>query len=299
MEDSRRDDRTADAAPTPLPAAAGSPPSASAVTAMPWQSWRRATPARIALGRAGAAIPTDEALRFGWAHAMARDAIHAPLDAEALAAALRDAGHEVLQARSRAEDRTTYLRRPDLGRQLHPEDALALQAHAANAAQAGTPKPTLCVVVGDGLSSLAVQRHAVPLLQALAPLLPPQATLAPVVVVRQARVGVADEVGELLGAGLSAMLIGERPGLSSPDSLGIYLTQAPRRGRSDAERNCISNVRTEGLGYAAAAFKLAWLMRQAARLGATGVALKDDSDAEWAIAQGQGPAARLERDSGP
>ncbi|AVS76179.1 ethanolamine ammonia-lyase subunit EutC [Paracidovorax cattleyae] len=277
MEASSRDDRTAGAAPAPMPAATGTPPS---VTAMPWHSWRQATPARIALGRAGVAIPTDEALRFGWAHAMARDAIHAPLDAESLAAALRDAGHEVLQARSRAEDRATYLRRPDLGRQLHPEDAMALQAHAA---QAGALKPTLCVVVGDGLSSLAVQRHAVPLLQALAPLLPPDATMAPVVVLRQARVAVADEVGELLGASLSAMLIGERPGLSSPDSLGIYLTHAPRRGRSDAERNCISNVRAEGLSYAAAAFKLAWLMRQARRLGVTGVALKDDSDAEWAL----------------
>lgn len=286
MDDSSRDDQAADAMPAPLPAATDSQPG---VTAMPWHHWRQVTPARIALGRAGVAVPTDEALRFGWAHAMARDAIHAPLDTEALAAALRDAGHEVLQARSRAEDRATYLRRPDLGRQLHPEDAMALQAHAA---QAGAPKPTLCVVVGDGLSSLAVQRHAVPLLQALVPLLPPEATIAPVVVVRQARVAVADEVGELLGAGLSAMLIGERPGLSSPDSLGIYLTHAPRRGRSDAERNCISNVRAEGLGHAAAAFKLAWLMRQAARLGATGVALKDDSDAEWAL-QAQRASARL------
>ncbi|WP_026433518.1 ethanolamine ammonia-lyase subunit EutC [Paracidovorax oryzae] len=287
MEASSHDDRTAGAAPAPLPAATGPSPS---VTAMPWHHWRQATPARIALGRAGVAIPTEEALRFGWAHAMARDAIHAPLDAEALAAALQGAGHEVLQARSRAEDRATYLRRPDLGRQLHPEDAMALQSHAA---RAGAPKPTLCVVVGDGLSSLAVQRHAVPLLQALAPLLPPEATVAPIVVVQQARVAVADEVGELLGAGMSAMLIGERPGLSSPDSLGIYLTHAPRRGRSDAERNCISNVRAEGLGYAAAAFKLAWLVRQARRLGATGVALKDDSDAEWALQAQQQASARL------
>jgi len=277
---------------TTPPDAGPAPAAAPLVTPMPWQDWRQATPARIALGRAGVALPTDEALRFGWAHAMARDAIHAPLDTEALADALRGAGHEVLQARSRAEDRTTYLRRPDLGRQLHPEDAMALQARAA---QAGV-RPTLCVVVGDGLSSLAVQRHAVPLLRALTPLLPPETTLAPVVVVRQARVAVADEVGELLGAAMSAMLIGERPGLSSPDSLGIYLTHAPRRGRSDAERNCISNVRAEGLSHAAAAFKLAWLMRQAGRLGATGVALKDDSDAEWAIAQAraQAPAARLE-----
>ena len=282
------------AAPAALPAAPDTA-APSAVTAMPWQGWRQATPARIALGRAGVAIPTDEALRFGWAHAMARDAIHAPLDAEALADALRNAGHAVLQARSRADDRATYLRRPDLGRQLHPEDALALQTQAA---QAAGPKPTLCVVVGDGLSSLAVQRHAVPLLQALAPLLPADATVAPVVIVRQARVAVADEVGELLGASLCAMLIGVRPGLSSPDSLGIYLTHAPRRGRSDAERNCISNVRAEGLSYASAAFKLAWLMRQAQRLGATGVALKDDSDAEWALAQARPGEGLLRGDGG-
>lgn len=256
---------------------------------MPWHHWRQATPARIALGRAGVAVPTDEALRFGWAHAMARDAIHAPLDTEALAAALRDAGHEVLQARSRAEDRATYLRRPDLGRQLHPEDAMALQAHAA---QAGAPKPTLCVVVGDGLSSLAVQRHAVPLLQALVPLLPPEATIAPVVVVRQARVAVADEVGEFAGRGHERHADRRASGPEFARQPGHLPHARPRRGRSDAERNCISNVRAEGLGHAAAAFKLAWLMRQARRLGATGVALKDDSDAEWAL-QAQRASARL------
>ncbi|WP_311223267.1 MULTISPECIES: ethanolamine ammonia-lyase subunit EutC [unclassified Acidovorax] len=266
----------------PAPPSTGSAAEAVAhVTATPWQDWRQATPARIALGRAGVAIPTDESLRFGWAHALARDAIHAPLDTDALAAALGAAGHEVLLARSRADDRTTYLRRPDLGRQLHPQDALALQERAA---QAPKTRPDLCVVVGDGLSSLAVQRHAVPLLQALMPMLAPGTVLAPVVVVvQQARVAVADEVGELLDARMSAMLIGERPGLSSPDSLGIYLTHGPKRGRHDAERNCISNVRAEGLSYASAALKLAWLMRQALRLGATGVALKDDSDADAAL----------------
>lgn len=263
------------------------PEAAVHVIATPWQDWRQATPARIALGRAGLSIPTDESLRFGWAHAMARDAIHAPLDADALAAALRAAGHEVLLAHSRAEDRAAYLRRPDLGRQLRPQDALALQQHAAAMrAKDAQGRPDLCVVVGDGLSSLAVQRHAVPLLQALVPLLASGTVLAPVVVVQQARVAVADEVGELLGARMSAMLIGERPGLSSPDSLGIYLTHGPRRGRHDAERNCISNVRAEGLSYASAAFKLAWLMRQALRLGATGVALKDDSDAPESLPGG-------------
>ncbi|MDD0810998.1 ethanolamine ammonia-lyase subunit EutC [Curvibacter sp. RS43] len=253
--------------------------SESPVTAMPWQDWRRATSARIALGRAGVAIPTDEALRFGWAHAMARDAIHTPLDLAALEAELHAAGHATLRAHSRASDRTTYLRRPDLGRQLDPAAAESLRAWAA---QAG-PTPDLCVVVGDGLSSLAVQRHTAPLLAALQPRLAPGTRLAPLVLVQQARVAVADEVGELLGARQCVILIGERPGLSSPDSLGLYLTHGPRRGRHDAERNCISNVRPEGLSYEQAAFKLAWLMQRALQLGQTGVALKDESDADAAL----------------
>jgi ethanolamine ammonia-lyase small subunit len=241
------------------------------VTASPWGAWRSATPARLALGRAGAGMPTDEVLRFGWAHAMARDAIHAALDVPALESALRDGGWPVAQAHSRASDRTTYLRRPDLGRQLDAGDAERLRA-------AASPPADLCIVVGDGLSSLAVARHAVPLLAALRAHLPAGLALTPVVVATQARVALADEIGEAFGARLSVMLIGERPGLSSPDSLGIYITHAPRRGRHDAERNCISNVRPEGLAYAAAAFKLGWLVREALRRGLTGVALKDDSE---------------------
>jgi ethanolamine ammonia-lyase small subunit len=242
------------------------------ITTNPWGGWRSQTSARIALGRAGAAIPTDESLRFGWAHAMARDAIHAPLDAQTLRTHLQADGWDVLHACSQADDRTQYLRRPDLGRQLRPDDALQLRT------QRGSAKAVdLCVVVGDGLSSLAVQRHAAPLLATLRPLLPPAWTLAPVVLVTQARVAVADEIGEIWGARLLVMLIGERPGLSSPDSLGIYITHTPRRGCSDAERNCISNVRPEGLSYAAAAHKLGWLLQQAVQLGATGVALKDES----------------------
>lgn len=241
------------------------------VTASPWGAWRSATPARLALGRAGAGMPTDEVLRFGWAHAMARDAIHAALDVPALESALRDGGWAVARARSRAPDRTAYLRRPDLGRQLDASDAERLHAAAG-------PPADLCIVVGDGLSSLAVARHAVPLLAALRPHLPAGLALTPVVVATQARVALADEIGEAFGARLSVMLIGERPGLSSPDSLGIYITHAPRRGRHDAERNCISNVRPEGLAYATAAFKLGWLLREAMRRGLTGVALKDDSE---------------------
>ena len=240
------------------------------VTRDAWSDWRSATPARVALGRAGAGMPTAETLRFGWAHAMARDAIHAVFDVAALQAGLRADGWATEHANSQAGDRTTYLRRPDLGRRLDATDAGRLRETARPA--------EVCVVVGDGLSCLAVQRHAVPLLAALKPLLPAGTVFAPVVVASQARVALADDIAALYGARLAVMLIGERPGLSSPDSLGVYLTHSPRRGRNDAERNCISNVRPEGLGYGAAAFKLAWLMREATRLGATGVGLKDESE---------------------
>jgi len=246
-----------------------------AVTVSPWASWRAATPARIALGRAGNATPTDESLRFGWAHAMARDAIHAPLDVDALVAALSADGWPTERVHSSAIDRTTYLRRPDLGRQLDATHAARLRATLPRE----TREPVdVCLVIGDGLSSLAVERHAVPLLRALRPHLPNGTRFTPVVVASQARVALADDIAALYGASLSVMLIGERPGLSSPDSLGIYLTHAPRRGRHDAERNCISNVRPEGLSYALAAYKLAWLMREALRRGLTGVTLKDESD---------------------
>ncbi|MBP6898148.1 MAG: ethanolamine ammonia-lyase subunit EutC [Pseudacidovorax sp.] len=245
--------------------------SAPPVTPDPWQAWRAATPARLALGRAGSGMPTDETLRFGWAHAMARDAIHAALDADALARSLEEDGWSVLRARSQAPDRATYLRRPDLGRSLDPADAEALRGRPERGCD-------LCLMVGDGLSSLAIERHARPLLAALRAQLPTDLRIAPVVVATQARVALADEVGEALGARLGAILIGERPGLSSPDSLGIYLTHEPQRGRHDAQRNCISNVRPEGLGYEAAAFKLGWLVREALRRGLTGVQLKDESD---------------------
>ncbi|HEY9067454.1 MAG TPA: ethanolamine ammonia-lyase subunit EutC [Burkholderiaceae bacterium] len=245
----------------------------SSITPSPWQAWRAASPARLALGRAGNGMPTDETLRFGWAHAMARDAIHAALDVAALAQSLRADGWAVESARSRAADRTTYLRRPDLGRQLDPDDAARLRESARSG-----DAVEVCLVVGDGLSSLAIERHAVPMLVALRRCLPSDTRFAPIVIATQARVALADEIGELFGAQLSVMLIGERPGLSSPDSLGLYLTHGPRRGRHDAERNCISNVRAEGLSYDAAAFKLGWLMREALRRGLTGVGLKDESD---------------------
>jgi ethanolamine ammonia-lyase small subunit len=240
-----------------------------------WHGLRRYTPARIALGRIGASLPTTEVLAFSMAHARARDAVHLNFDADALASSLEQAGFQTLRTRSRAEGRSEYLRRPDLGRQLHPDcKAQLLTAEAA-------PAHRLTAVVGDGLSSLAPARHALPLLIELRAQLERVSAwlLDSIVIASEARVALADEVGELRGAEAVVMLLGERPGLSSPDSLGIYLTYAPRRGRSDAERNCLSNIRHEGLSYAEAAYKLLYLLDQARSAGASGVVIKDSS--EW------------------
>lgn len=237
----------------------------------PWTTWRAHTGARIALGRAGSSLPTAEWLRFSVAHALARDAVHEPLDADGLADAL---GHEGFApwvvVHSAARDRATYLRRPDLGRELAPEARASLGPLAGDG---------VAVVIGDGLSARAVQQHAVPLLSELRPRLEAHGlSIGAVVVARQARVALGDAVGAALGAPAVLVLIGERPGLSSPDSLGAYVTWAPAVGRSDAERNCVSNIRPAGLGFADAAHRIAWLLAAARRLGATGVALKDDSE---------------------
>ena len=241
----------------------------------PWQALRRLTPARIALGRVGASLPTQEVLRFGVAHAQAQDAVHRPFDADALAARLDAEGWPVLQLASRAGTREHYLLRPDLGRRLEAASAARLDAIAAEAGRSATPD--LVLVAADGLSSLAAERHVPPLLAALRPRLPADWRIGPVVVARQARVALGDEIGARLAARLVVVMLGERPGLSSPDSLGLYLTHAPRIGRVDAERNCISNVRPEGLPPAQAAERLAWLLAEAARRGLSGVALKDES----------------------
>jgi len=238
----------------------------------PWQALRRHTRARIALGRAGSSLPTREVLDFGLSHAMARDAVHLPLDTQALREAIEAVGYETAEVASRAADRHTYLLRPDLGRRVAPEDVERLRAMARQ------PGPDLLFVVGDGLSSLAVARQAAPLLAEVRARWPEGWRAGPVVIARQSRVALADEVGEALGARMVAMLIGERPGLTSPDSLGVYLTWAPKVGCHDAQRNCISNIRPEGLSHAAAAHKLLWLAREARRLQLTGVALKDESD---------------------
>jgi ethanolamine ammonia-lyase small subunit len=240
----------------------------------PWQALRRFTAARIGLGRAGSSLPTAEILRFGLAHAMARDAVHLALDVAALEAALRNRHGPGLIVHSRAPDRRSYLLRPDLGRRLDDATAARL-ARAAGSCREGCD---LAIVVADGLSALAVQRHAAPLLDALQPLLPPDWTLTPPLIAVHGRVALGDEIGERLGARMLVMLIGERPGLSSPDSLGAYLTWAPCLGRSDAQRNCVSNIRPQGLDYPAAATKIAWLLAEGCRLRLTGVGLKDRSD---------------------
>ncbi|MFO6420897.1 ethanolamine ammonia-lyase subunit EutC [Hylemonella sp. W303a] len=257
--------------------------SADGWTADTWTDLRAHTAARIALGRSGAGLPTKELLSFGLAHAQARDAVHIQLDAASLATRLQALGCETLTVRSAASDRATYLLRPDLGRRLNADDASQL---AAPTRPGGCD---LLLVVGDGLSSLAVERQAVPLIEAIRQLAPSDWTLGPVVIATQARVALGDEVGALLQARMVAVLIGERPGLSSPDSLGIYLTWAPRPGRNDAQRNCISNVRPEGLPAAAAAARLWWLCREARKLQLTGVDLKDRSDALTLDAGGTAP----------
>ena len=239
----------------------------------PWSPLRSLTPARIALGRTGTSLPTEAQLEFQLAHARARDAVRHPTDLDGIVARLAAAGLHAIRVASQARDRDTYLRRPDLGRRLWQADGERLGA------MAGGGGADLALVVADGLSGLAAERHAVPLADAVARWTRQvNWSLAPVAVVENGRVAIGDEIGHRLGARLVAVLIGERPGLSSPDSLGVYLTWDPRPGRTDAERNCISNIRPEGLTPARAAERLCWLMTEAARRRLTGVALKEEAD---------------------
>jgi ethanolamine ammonia-lyase small subunit len=234
----------------------------------PWAPLRTATRARIGLGRAGDALPLAEVLGFQIAHARARDAVHGTFDPATVAAALGDLPH--LTVHSAAADRATYLRRPDLGRRLDP----ASRAHLASLA---SPGYDAVFVVADGLSARAAEEHAAPLIRACLPALPGW-RVAPVVMASQARVALGDEISELLGARICAVLIGERPGLSVAASLGVYLTWEPRVGRRDSERNCISNIHADGLPIAAAADLLAWLLTESRRRGLSGTGLKDDRD---------------------
>ena len=251
----------------------------------PWLNLRNLTPARIALGRTGTSLPTSAQLDFQYAHAQARDAVHLAFDHQGLRQQLSDRGRESLLLHSAASDRHQYLQRPDLGRRLHEESAQRLREHA----QANPGGIDLAIVVADGLSALAVHRHTLPFLSRFEEQAAADGwTSAPVVLVEQGRVAVADEVGQLLNARMTVMLIGERPGLSSPDSLGLYFTYAPKVGLTDAYRNCISNVRLEGLSYGMAAHRLLYLMREACKRKLSGVNLKDEAEVHSIENEGSG-----------
>ncbi|MBC2691102.1 MULTISPECIES: ethanolamine ammonia-lyase subunit EutC [Pseudomonas] len=240
----------------------------------PWLELRRLTPARIALGRSGTSMPTGAQLDFQYAHAQARDAVHLAFDHAGLSAQLAEAGRASLLLHSAASDRHSYLQRPDLGRKLSEHSAQTLRDYAA----AHPGGVDLAVVVADGLSALAVHRHTLPFLARMEEQTQAEGwSLSPVILVEQGRVAVADEIGQLLGAKMVVILIGERPGLSSPDSLGLYFTYNPKVGLTDAYRNCISNVRLEGLSYGMAAHRLLYLMREACRRQLSGVNLKDEA----------------------
>jgi ethanolamine ammonia-lyase small subunit len=232
---------------------------------------RELTPARVGLGRAGASMPTKALLEFTLDHARARDAVHAVFDAAAIISGLGGLGLRPVQVSSQARDRKEYLRRPDLGRMLDPPSKHLLANRDGGPCQ-------LAVVVGDGLSPSAVNAHAVELVRSLVPRLAADGIeIDRAVVASGVRVALGDEIGAIAGARMMVMLIGERPGLSAPDSLGAYLTFAPKPGLTDAERNCVSNIHGSGLGYDEAAVRIAWLIREGLARKVTGVALKDES----------------------
>ncbi len=236
------------------------------VTPTPWTALKAYTPARVALGRAGGSVPTNASLEFQLAHARARDAVKAELDLDRLEQGLNALDRETVRVRSAATDRETYIMRPNLGRRL---DVRSRRALAETKREGGFDA---VFVVADGLSATAVQAHATPLSAATLPQLS-EWRLAPFTIVEGGRVAIGDEIGEVLQAKFAIVLIGERPGLSAPDSLGIYVTYTPKVGRTDAERNCISNVRPAGLSYEAAASELCNLLRRARRHRCTGVRL--------------------------
>ena len=236
-----------------------------------WVALRRLTQARIALGRAGHALPTQAQLDFQLAHAQARDAVHVPWNIEAFAGQVRNLGEEALILDTAVGSRDEYLRRPDLGRILSEASRARLKNLRPGAAD-------VALILTNGLSSTAVARHGIPLLQAIRKAYRTRSfRLAPVMLVSNGRVALSDDIGSALAARVAVIIVGERPGLSAADSLGIYLTFAPQPGTTDAARNCISSIRPpEGLGYEAAAAKLLFLTEEAIRRGLSGVALKDN-----------------------
>lgn len=248
------------------------PEKKSPVTTDPWQSLQSLTAARIALGRTGVSVPLQEALNFKLAHAHARDAVYSSLDAHALHIALESLDLPIYHLKSAVTSREEYLKRPDRGRRLDTASIKTLTAIDH------TPSD-VAFVLADGLSATAINRHAIPVLQNIITALRSTAiTIAPLCIVEQGRVAIGDEIGELLRARIVVILIGERPGLTSPDSMGAYITYSPTVGLTDESRNCISNIRPEGLPHADAATKIVYLTREALRLKLSGVELKDNSN---------------------
>jgi ethanolamine ammonia-lyase small subunit len=248
------------------------PPTSVDASEDPWATLRRLTAARIGLARSGASLATGPLLEFRLAHARARDAVHAPLGEARLRADLATLGLPVLMVASAVRDRPQYLMRPDLGRRLAPDSDAVLEEHAGGGHDA-------VLVISDGLSARAVERHACPLLAALLPQLQADGwRVAPLTLVRHGRVAIGDAVAQLLRARMVAILIGERPGLSAADSMGAYLTWQPGPHTTDANRNCISNIRPEGIDPASAAFKVMQLMRAMRAREMSGVALKDETE---------------------
>lgn len=236
-----------------------------------WSSLRSFTAARIALGRTGISVPLKESLQFKMAHAHARDAVFSVLDENALINALEKMNQPYFVLHSKAKDRTEYLHRPDLGRRLNDSSLETLLTCNSKGFD-------VAIVIADGLSAIGINIHAIPVFKLLTEkLIAVNISFAPVCIVKQGRVAIADKIGELLRAKLSLMLIGERPGLSSPDSMGAYLTYAPKIGLTDESRNCVSNIRPEGLNYEAAANKIFYLINESLRLKLSGVTLKDNS----------------------
>lgn len=262
-----------------------SQPKPSPVTANPWQALRQFTDARIALGRAGVSLPTSAHLAFQLAHAKARDAVHLPLDVAAvrqsLAALPGLAAAPILTLHSACTERTVYLQRPDLGRQLDAASRDQLNALQPGSEAQAQRRYELAFVVVDGLSAFAIHQNASAFLAVMQARIAAQNwAVAPLCIVELGRVAVGDEVGQLLRAKLVVVLIGERPGLSSPDSMGLYLSWMPQVGLTDASRNCISNVRLAGLSYEEAAYKLHYLLSQSLRRHLSGVDLKDDTGSQ-------------------
>ena len=245
----------------------------------PWQSLKKHTQARIAIGHCGSSIPTHELLQFKLAHAKAIDAVHLPFRKEFIAQQIENTvGAAVLRLQSAAKDRSEYLRRPDLGRLLSDESIRLIQS-TTKASQYD-----VSLVIADGLSSTAIEKNILPVLNILIPMLKKSNfSLAPIAVVEQGRVAVADSIAELLHAKLTIILIGERPGLKSPDSLGVYMTYNPQKGTTDERRNCISNIRQDGLSYLSACSKLHYLVEESFKRKLSGVELKDEQADELLV----------------